>query len=84
MEDDLAYGVRIEVVKRQLVFMGRFPAGKPDALGYGAFAEVERSLVGESQREGVTLAKRVGSTADAGSTRAGKAGELRQRPVRGE
>ncbi|MET3810579.1 DNA invertase Pin-like site-specific DNA recombinase [Arthrobacter sp. UYEF3] len=32
----------------------------------GAFAEFERALIGERQREGITLAKAAAPTADAG------------------
>lgn len=55
-------GVRIEFVKESLVFTGD---DSPMAIlllsVMGAFAEFERSLIRERQREGIELAKRRGA-----------------------
>ncbi|MFP3580038.1 recombinase family protein [Arthrobacter sp. SIMBA_036] len=55
-------GVRVEFVKESLVFTGE---GSPMAnlmlSVMGAFAEFERSLIRERQREGIALAKRRGA-----------------------
>jgi len=55
-------GVRVEFVKEQLTFTGEDNAMAQLLLSVmGAFAEFERSLIRERQREGVELAKRRGA-----------------------
>lgn len=79
-------GVRIEFLKEQLVFTGDdSPLANLMLSVMGAFAEFERSLIGERQREGITLAKARGVYR--GRRKAlspEKAGELRRRAVAGE
>jgi DNA invertase Pin-like site-specific DNA recombinase len=54
-------GVRIEFVKEQLIFTGEdSPMANLLLSIMGAFAEFERSLIKERQREGIALAKRRG------------------------
>lgn len=51
-------GVRVEFIKEQLVFTGEdSPMAKLLLSVMGAFAEFERSLLRERQREGIALAK---------------------------
>ncbi len=55
-------GVRVEFVKEQLSFTGEDNAMAQLLLSVmGAFAEFERSLIRERQREGVALAKARGA-----------------------
>ena len=55
-------GVRIEFVKEQLVFTGEdSPLANLMLSVMGAFAEFERALIGERQREGITLARARGA-----------------------
>jgi DNA invertase Pin-like site-specific DNA recombinase len=79
-------GVRIEFVKEHLVFTGEdSPLANLMLSVMGAFAEFERALIGERQREGITLAKARG--AYRGRRKAlspEKAAELRQRAGAGE
>jgi hypothetical protein len=65
--------------RNRLVLMGdASPLANLMLSVMGAFAEFERSRIGERQQEGITLA--LGSTADAGKhSRPEKAGELRRR-----
>jgi DNA invertase Pin-like site-specific DNA recombinase len=54
-------GVRVEFVKEALTFTGEDSALSKLLLSVmGAFAEFERSLIRERQREGIALAKRAG------------------------
>jgi DNA invertase Pin-like site-specific DNA recombinase len=54
-------GVRIEFVKEQLSFTGEdSPMANLLLSIMGAFAEFERSLIKERQREGIALAKQRG------------------------
>jgi len=54
-------GVRVQIVKEQLTFTGDDSAMATSLLSVmGAFAEFERFLVHERQREGITLARRRG------------------------
>src|SRR6266436_8300040 len=54
-------GVRIEFVKEHLVFTGEdSPMANLMLSVMGAFAEFERALIRERQREGITLAKQRG------------------------
>lgn len=55
-------GVRVEFVKEHLVFTGEdSPMANLLLSVMGAFAEFERSLIGERQREGIALAKQRGA-----------------------
>lgn len=55
-------GVRVEFVKDSLVFTGEdSPMANLMLSVMGAFAEFERSLIGERQREGIALAKQRGA-----------------------
>ena len=55
-------GVRVEFVKESLVFTGEdSPMANLMLSVMGAFAEFERSLIRERQREGITLAKQRGA-----------------------
>lgn len=55
-------GARIEFLKENLVFTGEdSPLANLMLSVMGAFAEFERALIGERQREGITLAKRRGA-----------------------
>lgn len=54
-------GVRVQFLKEQLLFTGEDNAMSTLLLSImGAFAEFERSLIRERQREGIALAKRAG------------------------
>ena len=79
-------GVRIEFLKENLTFTGEdSPLANLMLSVMGAFAEFERALIGERQREGITLAKAGG--AYRGRRKAlspEKAGELRRRAGAGE
>ena len=55
-------GVRIEFVKEQLTFTGEDSSMASLLLSVmGAFAEFERALIHERQREGIALAKQRGA-----------------------
>lgn len=55
-------GVRVEFLKEQLVFTGEdSPMANLMLSAMGAFAEFERSLIKERQREGIALAKQRGA-----------------------
>ena len=55
-------GVRVEFVKESLVFTGEdSPMANLMLSVMGAFAEFERSLISERQREGIALAKQRGA-----------------------
>jgi len=57
-----ARGVRVEFVKEQLTFTGEdSPMANLLLSVMGAFAEFERALIRERQREGITLAKQRGA-----------------------
>ena len=56
------HGVRIEFVKEHLTFTGEeSPMANLMLSVMGAFAEFERALIRERQREGIALAKRRGA-----------------------
>jgi DNA invertase Pin-like site-specific DNA recombinase len=56
-----ARGVAVQFVKEQLTFTGEDTAMATLLLSaMGAFAEFERALIGERQREGIALAKQRG------------------------
>ena len=79
-------GVRIQFVKEQLTFTGEdSPLATLLLSVMGAFAEFERALIRERQREGIELAKQRG--AYRGRTRsltAAQVGELTLRAAAGE
>jgi DNA invertase Pin-like site-specific DNA recombinase len=79
-------GVRIEFLKEHLVFTGEeSPMANLMLSVMGAFAEFERALIGERQREGINLAKVRG--AYRGRRKAlspDQASELRKRAGTGE
>jgi len=79
-------GVRIEFFKENLTFTGEdSPLENLMLSVMGAFAEFERALIGERQREGITLAKARGVYR--GRRKAlspEKASELRKRAGAGE
>lgn len=55
-------GVRVQFVKEQLMFTGEdSPMANLLLSVMGAFAEFERALIGERQREGIALAKKRGA-----------------------
>ncbi|VCZ66199.1 DNA-invertase hin [Escherichia coli] len=53
--------MRIEFLKEGGVHWRGLADGQPDAVGDGAFAEFERALIRERQREGIALAKQRGA-----------------------
>jgi DNA invertase Pin-like site-specific DNA recombinase len=62
VRDLTAKGVRVQFVKEQLTFTGDDTAMANLLLSVmGAFAEFERALIGERQREGIALAKKRGA-----------------------
>jgi len=79
-------GVRIEFVKENLTFTGEAsPMANLMLYVMGAFAEFERALIGERQREGIALARKRG--AYRGRKKAlspDRIAELRQRVTSGE
>lgn len=79
-------GVRVEFVKESLVFTGEdSPMANLLLSVMGAFAEFERALIRERQREGIELAKKRG--AYRGRKKAlsrAQADDLRQRVANGE
>jgi DNA invertase Pin-like site-specific DNA recombinase len=61
VRDLTAKGVRVQFIKEQLTFTGDDTAMATLLLSMmGAFAEFERALIRERQREGIELAKRRG------------------------
>ena len=79
-------GVRIEFVKENLVFTGEdSPMATLMLSVMGAFAEFERALVHERQREGIALAKQRGAyRGRKKSLSPEQAADLRQRVSAGE
>jgi DNA invertase Pin-like site-specific DNA recombinase len=79
-------GVRIEFVKENLTFTGEdSPLANLMLSVMGAFAEFERALIGERQREGISLAKSRGAyRGRRKALSAEKASELRKRAGAGE
>ena len=79
-------GVRVEFIKEQLVFTGEdSPMATLLLSVMGAFAEFERALIRERQREGIALAKQRG--AYRGRKKAltpAEVDDLRQRAAAGE
>jgi len=79
-------GVRIEFVKEGLSFTGEdSPIAKLMLSVMGAFAEFERSLIRERQREGIELARQRGAyRGRKKSLSPNQAAELRRRSAAGE
>ncbi|MHA7288011.1 recombinase family protein [Arthrobacter sp. MDT3-44] len=79
-------GVRVEFVKENLVFTGEdSPVANLMLSVMGAFAEFERALIGERQREGIALAKARGAYRGRSKALSSeKADELRTRVAAGE
>ncbi|MFC7401942.1 recombinase family protein [Citricoccus sp. GCM10030269] len=79
-------GVRVEFAKEHLVFTGEdSPMANLLLSVMGAFAEFERSVIGERQREGIALAKQRGAyRGRKKSLTPGQAAELQQRAEAGE
>lgn len=79
-------GVRVEFVKEQLTFTGEdSPMATLLLSVMGAFAEFERALIRERQREGIALAKQRGAYRGRKKALSGEAViELRRRIAAGE
>ena len=79
-------GVRIEFVKEHLTFTGEdSPIANLMLSVMGAFAEFERALIRERQREGIALAKQRGAYRGRKKALApDRAAELRRRAAAGE
>ncbi|MFK7604124.1 recombinase family protein [Deinococcus sp. SM5_A1] len=79
-------GVRIEFIKEGLTFTGEDSAMSKLLLNVmGAFAEFERALISERQREGIKAAKRAGVYKGRRKTlNAVQVSDLRQRSAGGE
>lgn len=77
--------VRVEFVKEQLTFTGEDSAMATLLLNVmGAFAEFERSLIRERQREGIALAQKRGAyRGRTASLTAQRAAELREKAAAG-
>jgi DNA invertase Pin-like site-specific DNA recombinase len=81
-----ARGIRIEFVKEQLTFTGEdSPMATLLLSVMGAFAEFERALIRERQREGIALAKQRGAYRGRKKALSGEAvAELHRRVAAGE
>lgn len=79
-------GVRIEFLKENLIFTGEdSPMANLMLSVMGAFAEFERALIGERQREGIALAKARGAyRGRSKALSAERAKDLRERAAAGE
>lgn len=79
-------GIRVEFIQEGLTFTGEDSAMSRLLLSVmGAFAEFERALIRERQREGITAAKRAGVYKGRQKTlSAAQADALRQRAEKGE
>ena len=79
-------GIRIEFVKEMLAFTGEdSPMANLMLSVMGAFAEFERTLIRERQREGIAIAKQRGAyRGRKKSLSDDKAAELKQRAAGGE
>jgi DNA invertase Pin-like site-specific DNA recombinase len=86
--DLTARGVTVEFVKERLIFgtSSQDPMGRFMLTVLGAFAEMERSLIRERQREGIAIAKRDHPEKYAGRARSltpAQVGELRDKAAEG-
>lgn len=81
-----AHGIRVEFVKESLSFTGEdSPLATLLLSVMGAFAEFERALIRERQREGIELAKRRGAYQGRKKSLApDQVAEIRQRAEAGE
>ena len=81
-----ARGVAVQFAKEQLIFTGEDTAMATLLLSVmGAFAEFERALIGERQREGIALAKDRGVYKGRKRSLSGeRAADLRARAAAGE
>jgi len=62
VQDLTGHGVRVEFVKERLIFTGEdSPMANLMLSVMGSFAEFERALIRERQREGIVLAKQRGA-----------------------
>ncbi len=79
-------GVRIEFIKESLIFTGEdSPMANLMLSVMGAFAEFERALIRERQREGIALARQRGAyRGRKKSLNEGQIVELRRRVIAGE
>jgi DNA invertase Pin-like site-specific DNA recombinase len=86
VRDLTARGVRVEFVKEQLAFTGEdSPMANLLLSVMGAFAEFERALIRERQREGIALAKQRGAyRGRSRSLTAVQVADLRERAAAGE
>lgn len=86
VQDLTSRSIRVEFIKESLVFTGEDSAMSKLMLSVmGAFAEFERSLIRERQREGIVLAKQRGAfKGRKKSLTDQQAQELRNRVVAGE
>jgi len=77
-------GVRVQFVKEQLMFTGEDTAMATLLSVMGAFAEFERSLIRERQREGIALARQRGAyRGRARALNAEQVAQLRERAADG-
>lgn len=79
-------GIRVEFVKEELVFTGEdSPMANLMLSIMGSFAEFERALIRERQREGITLAKQRGAyRGRKKSLNSEQIAEIKQRVMAGE
>jgi len=86
VQDLTGRGIRVEFVKEGLIFTGEdSPMANLMLSMLGAFAEFERALIRERQREGITLAKQRGAyRGRKKSLNSEQVAELKRRVVAGE
>lgn len=86
VQDLTGRGIRVEFVKERLIFTGEdSPIANLMLSVMGSFAEFERALIRERQREGITLAKQRGAyRGRKKSLNSEQVAELKRRVVSGE
>lgn len=86
VQDLTGRGIRVEFVKERLIFTGEdSPMANLMLSVMGSFAEFERALIRERQREGITLAKQRGAyRGRKKSLNSEQVAELKRRVVAGE
>lgn len=86
VQDLTGRGIRVEFVKERLIFTGEdSPMANLMLSVMGSFAEFERALIRERQREGITLAKQRGAyRGRKKSLNSEQVTELKRRVVAGE
>lgn len=86
VQDLTGRGIRVEFVKERLIFTGEdSPMANLMLSVMGSFAEFERALIRERQREGITLAKQRGAyRGRKRSLNSEQIAELKRRVVAGE